>query len=624
MTKEMNEFYSCLLPIIISKTKKGLYKWVYFIGKHSVSYRIVDRKIMWEVQGAQHSHTYSINGVVFKNKDLCEELTNTINKSAPRMLPTKKGFLFIDNPIDQLYKQVPYSGSSSQCPFCSEVAILKPTDIIICKKPNYTKRITTKLLYCVDCEIAFADNTICEEIKNNNDGLAIETITTTEISNARKLIRKYSIEDYAPAKTNRITNKLISPGRAEENDSHQFVDGTNTKLPGINLERTFISDDYFTETSYVPFNETNYKSYHFIAYSNERMVHEYYDNSHLKVIRIIMPCKNRDEAFSFNGLYDKRFNRTYIDECIIDKITAALSDFYDVYWLNNKKFASIVKEREQRRYFDKITSSSVALMIAVDSGVGGVREYYIVNEQSDIDHENNIYHYSEEIARELLTAAYYESRHRKGRILSKDVRIEKVLSKNLDTGNPKDVFLPSNIYLKSDGGLNSSVKNKTKEVITILLYSPYTKRYECINVTHDKSSGYCYVDPGIFRKHIHKYGNPGLDIRFMENTSRGYGSFFNELNSESILFGFGYNVNASNGLTDKQRHDILADIMDLEVLTASKIISQIEFNMNSHSGDKYELARSKWANDIAFVQGYNVNPSRFLIARDVSIRRGNY
>ena len=85
------------------------------------------------------------------------------------------------------------------------------------------------------------------------------------------------------------------------------------------------------------------------------------------------------------------------------------------------------------------------------------------------------------------------------------------------------------------------------------------------------------------------------------------------MNTESILYAYGYNVSSTNGLTEIQRHELLAEIVDLKILNKSQIISFLDFFIDTHNTEKYYIARLKWANDRKYVINYRSNPERFLI-----------
>ena len=121
------------------------------------------------------------------------------------------------------------------------------------------------------------------------------------------------------------------------------------------------------------------------------------------------------------------------------------------------------------------------------------------------------------------------------------------------------------------------------------------------------------MDMGLFRSFIKKYGNPGVHLSFDESNSNGM--TFDELRAESILHAYGYSVSESEGLTAEERHELLSEIVDLELLSIPYVVRLLNFFSRTHTSDKYINARSKWAMDMKFISNYKVNTKRFLILR---------
>ena len=152
------------------------------------------------------------------------------------------------------------------------------------------------------------------------------------------------------------------------------------------------------------------------------------------------------------------------------------------------------------------------------------------------------------------------------------------------------------------------------KITDVLMYSPFTDRYEMMHAAIDLITDECYVDNKIFRMFINKYGNPGVRISAEYRPSKWKQSAMYDYQEESILHAFGYNVSQSKNLSNADRRSILADVVDLEVMTVSQIATFLNFLISTHSDDKFEIARNKWERDYEYITNYKVNPERFLIA----------
>ena len=75
---------------------------------------------------------------------------------------------------------------------------------------------------------------------------------------------------------------------------------------------------------------------------------------------------------------------------------------------------------------------------------------------------------------------------------------------------------------------------------------------------------------------------------------------------ESILYQYGYNVKTKEDLSDKQRHIILASVVESQILTREQICSHLDTLIERGSKiEKWELATQKWKQDRQYVKKYN-------------------
>ena len=84
-----------------------------------------------------------------------------------------------------------------------------------------------------------------------------------------------------------------------------------------------------------------------------------------------------------------------------------------------------------------------------------------------------------------------------------------------------------------------------------------------------------------------------------------------EFNSKSILSEIGYNVQASSGLNDEERQDILKKAISEKIISENEILNLLELQIHLHSGDaKYRNAIEKWKKDSDFVKSYGIESGR--------------
>jgi hypothetical protein len=165
------------------------------------------------------------------------------------------------------------------------------------------------------------------------------------------------------------------------------------------------------------------------------------------------------------------------------------------------------------------------------------------------------------------------------------------------------------IVLRKGGGLYGGIAQHGTELVDILLYSPFTGCFEVAHATFDTENAIYYMDAKVFRSFVLKYGNPGIKIAAYQ---RGLVDF-STMQEESILHAYGYVV-GNNGVSDRERRNLLGEVMDLGLMSASSILNLLDLNIAMHPGEKYENARFDWELDKQFVMEYKVNPDRFVVA----------
>lgn len=280
------------------------------------------------------------------------------------------------------------------------------------------------------------------------------------------------------------------------------------------------------------------------------------------------------------------------------------------------------KEKQREKFLKKLTQKreilsriNGSIMLVTLKNENEKCDYVITNCREPQLYPNvRIIRYSTPLARELITSIYHSKKHIV--IKDKEFKVERPYypSYSKESGQVFPIeLMPSEIRIKSDGGYSTSIKNNYEEVVDVLLYSPFTKRYEIAHATYNHAECECFMDIGIFRTFIHKYGRPELPINIGVPSFPGRN--FDELRNESILHIYGYSVSEADGLTESQRHELLAEIVDLQLMTTSHVVYLLDFFVKTHTSDRDYYARDKWERDKHYISNYKVNPNRFLIVK---------
>lgn len=179
-----------------------------------------------------------------------------------------------------------------------------------------------------------------------------------------------------------------------------------------------------------------------------------------------------------------------------------------------------------------------------------------------------------------------------------------------------NIYFPRKILLRKGGGYYNS-KKPNAILATAMVYSPFSGTYEPLMVSYDEDEGIYFVDPEKFRSFLHEHGNPQLPIAVYKKGSEDSYWGFGDLNEQSFLTGFGYNVNSNEDLSREVRHEMLTELVDLGIAQPWEIVHHLHWCIRFFAADKYRFAREKWEEDAAYISFYKANPQRFLIASHV-------
>lgn len=473
--------------------------------------------------------------------------------------------------LDIIYKQIP-NVNENLCPICHKVSnTFKPVQVLFYNQINgNTSLKSVYLLNCPECDISFADKTIFREYYTKRNNYRPIFFNPSKINNICELNNKISSTPILfdaslniRSKNNKITNQ-------QTNDNAIFP------LSSVNINSSikniFITPFYnkcvncqnhtidFVNT--IPISNTNCVKIKG-KYCSHCDMFFYENSSHIEEL-----LNNNPFALSYKTIYD-----FYIDKSILNKnarIKSAICIFY-------------LKELH----------SDISKKIV------------IVSTKKCASNIEDIYHYSDVIARTLLSNAYHSKK--KEVVLNNKhyliVNSEQINNKLIDS-----LIIKNLIIGKNEGLLSASNKKKTFD---ILLYSPYNDRYEIIKAFYDSEYNFYYVDMALFKSFLNIYGNPGIPVKVL--SEKNFGSL-NYIKDESILRAYGYSVSQNENLTDSKRQEIIADVLDLGLMKSKEILALLNFLINSHKDSKYDSAKIKWKKDAEFTMNYKINPQRFITA----------
>lgn len=94
---------------------------------------------------------------------------------------------------------------------------------------------------------------------------------------------------------------------------------------------------------------------------------------------------------------------------------------------------------------------------------------------------------------------------------------------------------------------------------------------------------------------------------------------------ESVLYQYGYNVKTKDNLSDKQRHLILASVVECGILTRDQICSHLDTLIERGSKiQKWKAATQKWKQDREYIKKYNTDNLPDVLLDKVILKYSEY
>jgi hypothetical protein len=493
------------------------------------------------------------------------------------------------------------------CPCCGKtICNERQTNVVLYKEKNDPIVKPIRLSYCTECNLPFTTKRKIKQIASDNLGYRPITFIVNEGELPEKVL------------------SLICSDHSRENNKNYYLESspyeivkiggyTYSKLRNIksisenNIICPKCSSAIRNGYTYIPLGENRYSKVLGRVCDNCECLYTTRKNS---VKELLMDNVNA-VGFELDGeqLWNYSINEEKRQRAIYHAHKQAEHE---------KRMAERKAEREQklapmREVLNNVPSSVVYILT---SSVKGMLSYVIVNDIIYQDRHKRILHYTDELARELLTAAYVESRNKCGKYENIDFKVQQIVYQTSDINELSSQMTPHKLAIKKGGGYYSyNSTSGIEEIVDLLLYSPYTDRYETIRATYNKFNDFCYIDISKFREFISEYGNPKhVNINFICDISN------QQLKQESILKIYGYSVSDADGLSPKYRQALLSELVDVGILTVPEVVNLLNFFIRIHSNAEYRYACDKWQADKEYIENYQVNPQRFLIAEERPIK----
>jgi hypothetical protein len=164
------------------------------------------------------------------------------------------------------------------------------------------------------------------------------------------------------------------------------------------------------------------------------------------------------------------------------------------------------------------------------------------------------------------------------------------------------------VAIRKNGGYYDNDENIT--LIHGLVFCENSKCLEVMPMSYNKNRDMYYVDNQVYNNFRMIYGLP--IVTHVLHSERGW----QELREESLLHSLGYNVNATDGLSDAVRHRMLARFVDLGFIDVHSVVKLLTHLIILNRKTRDNACR-KWENDLTFIRSYRVDPDRFAFVSKI-------
>lgn len=154
------------------------------------------------------------------------------------------------------------------------------------------------------------------------------------------------------------------------------------------------------------------------------------------------------------------------------------------------------------------------------------------------------------------------------------------------------------VYLYSQKNLLSN--RDDYEMVNILVRCANMEDVVPITVYYSKSERKYFLNQESYDLYKRKYGLPYFHLAYYSTTE----TLFN-MKEKSDLRLYGYTVNKIDGLSQKERQELIGQLIDGKLMSQSSIINHLEWLIHSHRDNyRFDDACDKWQDDLKFAYNY--------------------
>lgn len=178
--------------------------------------------------------------------------------------------------------------------------------------------------------------------------------------------------------------------------------------------------------------------------------------------------------------------------------------------------------------------------------------------------------------------------------VNREIKLQKNQQPRQIPFNPEQLHT---VYLYSHKNV---LKENEYEMVNILVRCANSQDIVPITVYYSKSENKYFLNSETYLLYRKKYGLPYIRLEYYQTSD----SKFN-MKEKSDLRLYGYTVNKVDGLSQKERQELIGQLIDGKLMSQSSIINHLEWLIHSHRDNyRFDDACDKWQDDLEFAYSY--------------------
>lgn len=178
--------------------------------------------------------------------------------------------------------------------------------------------------------------------------------------------------------------------------------------------------------------------------------------------------------------------------------------------------------------------------------------------------------------------------------VNREIKLQKNQQPRQIPFNPEQLHT---VYLYSHKNV---LKENEYEMVNILVRCANSQDIVPITVYYSKSENKYFLNSETYLLYRKKYGLPYIRLEYYQTSD----SKFN-MKEKSDLRLYGYSVSKTDGLPQKERQELIGQLISAGLMEQHQIINHLEWLIRSHQYDeRFDDACYAWQNDLEFTYSY--------------------